>query len=74
MGKLDINYRNHAMKAAKELGYGLDVVKDIKVAKSNVEIERIMISARKRKWSDGLDKRQGFGGGPGAPEFMKYVR
>lgn len=74
MGKLDISYQNHAMKAAKDLGYGLDVMKDIKAATSNVEIERIMISARKRKWGDGLDKRQDFGGGPAAPKFMKYVR
>ena len=74
MGKLDIAYKNHAVKAAKELGYGLDVMSKIERATTDSEIERIMVGARHRKWHDDIDKQQGFGGGPAAPEFMKHVR
>lgn len=34
---------------AKDLGYGYDVVDAIKQAKSNDEIDRIMIDARRRQ-------------------------
>jgi len=37
-----------AMDAAKDLGYGPEVVSKIRAAKSDVEIERIMVTARKR--------------------------
>ena len=39
-------YRKYAMEAAKELGYGGKVVKDILHAKSEKEIERILATAR----------------------------
>ena len=44
------NYKQHAMKAAKELGYGESVVRQIKAAETDAEIERIMIKARKEKF------------------------
>lgn len=42
-------YRSEALKAAKELGYGDEVIRRIKNAKSDAEIEHIMVSARKGK-------------------------
>lgn len=40
------NYKENAMLAAQELGYGPEVVKKIINAKSDHEIERIMATAR----------------------------
>lgn len=40
-------YKNAAIKAAKELGYGEEVVEKIKAAKSDSDVGRIMITARK---------------------------
>lgn len=42
------NNKEHAIKAAKQLGYGNDVVQQIKEAKSSEEVSRIMCTARKR--------------------------
>lgn len=42
-------YRGEAIKAAKDLGYGEQVVRKIREAKSEAEIERIMFSARNEK-------------------------
>ena len=39
-------YKNDAIKAAKELFYGEDVIKQIKEAKSAHEISKIMSKAR----------------------------
>lgn len=41
-------YKTQAMKAAKELHYSPDVVKQIENAKNDREITRIMKTARKR--------------------------
>lgn len=41
-------YKMQAMKAAKDLHYGPDVIKQIKNAKNDREITRIMKTARKR--------------------------
>lgn len=43
------NYRKQAMIAAKDLCYGNEVIKKIKAAKSDAEIERIMNAARHAK-------------------------
>lgn len=50
-----LGYRIDAVKAAKDLHYGDDVVKAINEAKSIGEIERIMRSARLRQ--SGGEKR-----------------
>lgn len=47
----DMSYRKFALKAAKDLCYGEEVIDLIKNAKNNEEIERIMISARKGLFS-----------------------
>ena len=46
------NYRNDAIRAAFDFGYGDEVIKKIKAAKTDNEIERIMRNARKQKWGD----------------------
>lgn len=46
------SYRNDAIRAAIDFGYGNEVVKKIKAAKTDGEIERIMVTARKKKWGD----------------------
>lgn len=43
------NYKNFALKAAKELGYGWEVIRDIEYAESDAEIERILHDARNGK-------------------------
>ena len=42
------HYRDNAIKAARDLCYGGEVIKKIKAAKTEAEIERIMINARKK--------------------------
>lgn len=42
-------YKYMAMDAAKDLGYGPEVVSRIRAAKNDTEIERIMVTARKRE-------------------------
>ena len=44
-----LEYKYMAMDAAKDLGYGPEVASKIRAAKSDVEIERIMVTARKRE-------------------------
>lgn len=41
-----VTYREFAMQAAQELGYGPEVVKQILDAKGDREIERILATAR----------------------------
>ena len=43
-------YKIEAMKAAKDLGYDSETVKKIKAAKTDREIEHIMVQARKEKF------------------------
>lgn len=40
------NYKLRALKAAKELRYGAEIIRKIKNAKDDSEIARIMITAR----------------------------
>lgn len=42
-------YRYSAMDAAKQLGYGDEVVARIRAAKDDNEVERIMTTERKRR-------------------------
>lgn len=44
----DENYKYTAMDAAKQLGYGDEVVNKIRAAKSDAEIERTMVTAREQ--------------------------
>ena len=44
-----IDYRGNAIRAAKELRYGQTVINRIKAAKNDIEIERIMCTARKQE-------------------------
>lgn len=44
------HYRKDAIKAAKDFYYGDEVIKQLKAAKSETEIERIMINARHNKF------------------------
>ena len=44
----DKTYKSSAIRAAKELGYGDDVIKRLKAAKSSSEIECIMVGNRLR--------------------------
>ena len=45
-------YKSHALKAARELHYGFDVMAQIENAKTDAEITRIMKTARKRSFKD----------------------
>ena len=49
MSSGEISYRKDAIKAAKELKYGSNVIQKIKEAKNDAEIERIMNAARHEK-------------------------
>jgi hypothetical protein len=44
----EVSYQYTAMDAAKQLGYGDEVVNKIRAAKSDAEIERIMVTAREQ--------------------------
>lgn len=44
-----ISYKNNAIKAAKDLKYSQTVINSIKAAKNDIEIERIMCTARKQE-------------------------
>ena len=48
----DRKYRDIALTAAKQLGYGNAVIEKIKAAKDDTEIERIMVTARKKCFND----------------------
>ena len=41
------NYKRHAIKAAKELFYSNDIISRLRLATTESEIERIMVTARK---------------------------
>ena len=41
-------YKSSAIRAAKELGYGDDIIKRLKAAKSSSEIECVMVGNRLR--------------------------
>lgn len=41
-------YKSQAIKAARELGYGSDIIKKLEQATSNVGITNIMKTARKQ--------------------------
>lgn len=43
------NYKKNAIKAAKELKYGMIVVARIKAAKTEAEIQRIMVTERHKR-------------------------
>lgn len=46
----EVYYRNDAIKAARDLRYGQDVIDKIKAAKTDAEIDRIMRKARYEKF------------------------
>ena len=46
MNRKDENYKHWAIQAAKDLHYGEDVIKELKAAKTDDEIDRIMRNAR----------------------------
>lgn len=46
---MNITYRQEAIKAAKELYYGKEIIKQLKAAKNDNEISRIMRTARERR-------------------------
>ena len=51
--KLDeTTYKKKAIKAARELGYSGTVIKQLKEAKTDVELTRIMKTARMRSFRD----------------------
>lgn len=49
-GYSESDYKTQALKAAKELGYGENVVNQIKEAKTHDEIILIMGKARRKKF------------------------
>lgn len=51
--KLDeTTYKNKAIKAARELGYSGTVIKQLKEAKTDIELSRILKTARVRSFKD----------------------
>lgn len=48
----DTKYKHQAIKAAKDLGYGPDIISKLVKAESDGQVERIMITARKRKFDE----------------------
>lgn len=50
------SYRSQAVKAARDLGYGLDTITRIKEAKTESEIDRIMKSARHKFLKDNWER------------------
>lgn len=47
--RYDVSYRSMALKAARELNYGKEVILKIRAAKTDAEICRIMATAREEK-------------------------
>lgn len=43
-------YKNEAIKAAIDLGYDVDVIEKLNKAKTDGEIQRLMIAARHKKF------------------------
>jgi hypothetical protein len=48
MSRKDYNYKRHAIKAAKELFYPVEVILMLQAAKTGNEVVRIMKQARER--------------------------
>ena len=48
LGMTDRSYKRYAVKVAKELGYGDEVIAKIRKAKDDYEIERALRTARER--------------------------
>ncbi len=46
------SYKNDAMNAAKDLRYGKVVIDKIKAAKTEAEIQRIMVTERHKRFDD----------------------
>lgn len=44
--------RRQAITAAKELYYGPHVITELKSARNDIELSKIMAKARKEKWED----------------------
>lgn len=44
------NYRSNALRAAEDLGYSEEYIKKIRKAKTDSEISRLMIQARKERF------------------------
>ena len=44
--------RHEAMQAAKELGYSKERIEDLRTAKNDREIDRIMVQARHERFKD----------------------
>jgi hypothetical protein len=47
LARSGVNYKRSAIRAAKELHYGKEVINKLKKASSDDEITRIMLSARR---------------------------
>ena len=43
-------YKSEAIKAAKDLGYGTEILEKLENAKTDGEIQRLMIAARHKKF------------------------
>jgi hypothetical protein len=48
MSRADYNYKRHAIKAAKELLYPVEVILMLQAAKTGNEVARIMKNAREK--------------------------
>lgn len=48
----DTKYKHQAIKAAKDLGYGQNVISKLVKAESDGQVERIMIAAREGKFDE----------------------
>ena len=46
------NYKKFAIKAVRDFGYPSDVENQIKKARSESEVEHLMVTARKKYWGD----------------------
>lgn len=55
-------YRTFALVAARELGYGKDIINRVRRAKTSAEIEHIMTAERRRRieeeYNDSITKRR----------------
>lgn len=46
------SYKDFAVRAAKELGYGKTVILQIEMAETDAEVEHIMVTARHQYFGD----------------------
>lgn len=49
MSRAEYDYKRSAIKAARELGYNEKYIQRLKSASSEIEIEQILVSARKEQ-------------------------